>query len=91
MPWGRFPSTAIAPSKSFFVNDINDMVYMTNPELRASASVEPGNQNLTLSARNLPRCKTSLSTALNVVDLLRFDTVVLSEAAARRVAEVLQS
>ena len=52
---------------------------------------EPGNQNLTLSARNLPRCKTSLSTALNVVDLLRFDTIVLSEAAARRVAEVLQS
>lgn len=32
--------------KSFFVNDINDMVYMTNPELHASAAVQPGNPNL---------------------------------------------
>lgn len=32
--------------KSFLINDINDMVYMTNPELRASAGVEPGNPNL---------------------------------------------
>jgi large subunit ribosomal protein L4 len=52
---------------------------------------EPGNLNLELSARNLPRCKASLSTALNVVDLLRYDTIVLTEAAAQRVAEVLQA
>jgi imidazolonepropionase-like amidohydrolase len=32
--------------KSFLINDINDMVYMTNPELRASSAVEPGNANL---------------------------------------------
>ncbi len=32
--------------KSFLINDINDMVYMTNPELRASAAVQPGNENL---------------------------------------------
>jgi imidazolonepropionase-like amidohydrolase len=32
--------------KSFTINDINDMVYMTNPELHASAAVEPGNPNL---------------------------------------------
>lgn len=29
--------------QSFFVNDLNDMVYMTNPELRASAAVKPDN------------------------------------------------
>lgn len=29
--------------QSFLVNDINDMVYLTNPELRASAAVAPGN------------------------------------------------
>jgi large subunit ribosomal protein L4 len=52
---------------------------------------EPGNRNLELSARNAPRCKTSLSTALNVVDLLRYDTIVLTEAAAHRVAEVLSA
>jgi imidazolonepropionase-like amidohydrolase len=30
-------------AKSFFVNDLNDMVYLTNPGLRASTSVVPGN------------------------------------------------
>ncbi len=51
---------------------------------------EPGNRNLELSARNLPRVKATLSTALNVVDLLSHDTVVLTEAAAGRVAEILR-
>lgn len=32
--------------RSFLVNDINDMVYLTNPELRASSAVEPDNPNL---------------------------------------------
>ncbi len=32
--------------KSFLINDINDLVYMTNPELRASAAVEPQTANL---------------------------------------------
>jgi large subunit ribosomal protein L4 len=50
---------------------------------------EPGNRNLALSARNNPRLKTTLSTSLNVIDLLSYETVVLTEAAARRVAEVL--
>ncbi|HEU4402609.1 MAG TPA: 50S ribosomal protein L4 [Candidatus Polarisedimenticolia bacterium] len=50
---------------------------------------EPVNANLALSARNLPRVKTTLGTALNIVDLLAYDTVVLTVAAASRVAEVL--
>jgi large subunit ribosomal protein L4 len=50
---------------------------------------EPVDQNLALSARNIPRVKTTLGTALNVVDLLYYETVVLTEAAAQRVAEVL--
>ena len=32
--------------QSFLINDINDMVYMTNPELRASSAVVPNNPNL---------------------------------------------
>jgi imidazolonepropionase-like amidohydrolase len=32
--------------KSFLINDINDVVYMTNPELHVSAGVQPGNPNL---------------------------------------------
>lgn len=30
-------------ARSFFVNDLNDMVHLTNPGLRASTSVVPGN------------------------------------------------
>jgi len=50
---------------------------------------EPVHENLSRSARNLPRVKTMQSTAINIVDLLKYESVVLTEAAARRVAEVL--
>jgi large subunit ribosomal protein L4 len=50
---------------------------------------EPMNENLTLSARNLPRVKATQSTAINIVDILKYESIVLTEAAARRVAEVL--
>ena len=52
---------------------------------------EPVNRNLELSARNVPAYKTARSTALNVVDLLRYDTLVLTTAALQKVAEVLQA
>jgi large subunit ribosomal protein L4 len=52
---------------------------------------EPVNRNLELSARNVPGFKTARSTALNVVDLLRYDTLVLTTAALQKVAEVLQA
>lgn len=32
--------------RSFFDNDLNDMVYLTNPGLRASTSVDPGSPSL---------------------------------------------
>ena len=51
---------------------------------------EPGNRHLELSARNHPQLKATLSTALNIVDLLAYETVILTEAAAARVAEVLR-
>lgn len=50
---------------------------------------EPVSQELTRSARNLPKVKAMQSTAINIVDLLKYESIVLTEAAARRVAEVL--
>ncbi len=35
--------------QSFSINDINDLVFMTNPELRASSAVRPLNPNLELA------------------------------------------
>lgn len=51
---------------------------------------EPVGPNLRLSARNHPRVKATPGTALTILDLLDYDTVVLTEAAAGRVAEVLK-
>jgi imidazolonepropionase-like amidohydrolase len=36
----------IAGKNFFLINDVNDMVYMTNPELRVSAGVEPRSASL---------------------------------------------
>jgi large subunit ribosomal protein L4 len=51
---------------------------------------EPVDRRLALSARNATHLHSARSTALNAVDLLRYETVVLTEAAAARLAEVLQ-
>jgi len=52
---------------------------------------EPVARNLELAARNLPDCKVTLASGLNIVDLLRHEWLVVTEAAARRLEEVLQS
>lgn len=52
---------------------------------------EPLDHNLGLSVRNVPKMKAMQSTALNVFDLLKYEKVILSEAAIQRVAEVLGS
>jgi large subunit ribosomal protein L4 len=50
---------------------------------------EPVARNLELAVRNLPDCKVGLASGVNIVDLLRHEWVVLTEAAARKLEEVL--
>jgi large subunit ribosomal protein L4 len=50
---------------------------------------EPIGRNLELAARNLPQCKVSLASGVNIVDLLRHDWVVVTQAAARKLEEVV--
>ena len=50
---------------------------------------DPVARNLELAARNLPQCKVSLASGVNIVDLLRHDWLVMTEAAARRLEQVL--
>ncbi len=52
---------------------------------------EPVERNVELSSRNLPKVKATLASALNIVDLLAHETIVLTAKAAGRVAEVLAS
>lgn len=51
---------------------------------------DPVGRNLELAARNLPQCKVSLASGVNIVDLLRHDWVVLTESAAKKLEEVLK-
>ena len=52
---------------------------------------EPVPRNLDLAARNLPDCKVGLASGANIVDILRHEWLVISEAAAGRLQEVLKS
>ena len=50
---------------------------------------EPVARELALSARNLKQVKTTMSSAINIIDVLKYDTIVFTKAAAGRVSEVL--
>lgn len=50
---------------------------------------DPIPRNLELAARNIPHLTVVLASAAGIVDLLRHDWIVMSEAAARRLEEVL--
>lgn len=52
---------------------------------------EPVPRNLELAGRNVPDFKVGLASGVNIVDLLRHEWVVMSEAAALRLQEVLGS
>jgi len=50
---------------------------------------EPIARNLELAARNIPHLTVGLASGAGIVDLLRHDWIVMSEAGARRLEEVL--
>ena len=45
-------------------------------------------RDISLSVRNIPRVKTLVADLLNVLDLVRYDKVVMTVDAARRVEEL---
>jgi large subunit ribosomal protein L4 len=46
------------------------------------------NENVTLSARNIPSVRTVLSNSINVYDILKYDTLVLTKDAVEKIEEV---
>jgi large subunit ribosomal protein L4 len=46
------------------------------------------NDNVTLSARNIPSVRTALPNTINVYDILKYDTVVLTKDAVAKIEEV---
>jgi large subunit ribosomal protein L4 len=49
---------------------------------------EPVSRNLDLAARNLPRVKVLRSSNVNVVDIIKYEHLVLTPSAVRKIAEV---
>lgn len=46
------------------------------------------NENVTLSARNIPAVRTVLTNSINVYDILKYDTLVLTKDAVAKIEEV---
>ena len=57
---------------------------------KALVVLAENDQNTVLSARNLPEVKTSLVNAINVYDILKYNTVVATKAAVASIEEVYE-
>ena len=55
---------------------------------KALVVLDKKDDNVFLSARNLPKVRTVLSNAINVYDILKYDTVVLTKDAIAQIEEV---
>lgn len=62
---------------------------MNNLEVAKALVVTKDNdQNLVLSAKNVPTVKTALTNTINVYDILKYDTVVITKDAVAAIEEV---
>ncbi|MGN0160110.1 MAG: 50S ribosomal protein L4 [Lachnospiraceae bacterium] len=55
---------------------------------KALVVLEDMNNNVILSARNIPDVKTAQTNEINVYDLLKYDTLLVTKAAAKSIEEV---
>jgi large subunit ribosomal protein L4 len=55
---------------------------------KALVVIEEGNTNAVLSARNIADVKTALTNTINVYDILKYNTVVVTKAAVETIEEV---
>ena len=55
---------------------------------KALVVLDKKDDNVILSARNLPTVKTALSNAINVYDILKYDALVITKDAVAQIEEV---
>ena len=55
---------------------------------KALVVLDENDQNVILSARNIPDVKTAQTNTLNVYDILKYNTVVITKAAVEKIEEV---
>lgn len=56
--------------------------------VKALVVLDKKDENVQLSARNLPKVRTVLSNSINVYDILKYDTLVLTKDAVAKIEEV---
>jgi len=90
-------STKVAEGKLIVVEDMNLDAAKTKvmakalTDLKADSALivfEDKNVNAELSARNIPDTKTALVNTINVFDILKYDSLVVTKAAAEKIQEV---
>ena len=55
---------------------------------KALVVLDKKDEKVLLSARNLPKVRTVLSNSINVYDILKYDTMVLTKGAVAQIEEV---
>ena len=55
---------------------------------KALVVLNDNDRNVILSARNIPKVKTALTNTINVYDILKYDTVVVTKEAVATIEEV---
>ena len=55
---------------------------------KALGVLNDNDQNVVMSAKNIPAVKTALTNTINVYDILKYDTVVATKAAVATIEEV---
>ena len=90
-------STKVAEGKLIVVEDMNLDAAKTKvmakalTDLKAESALivfDDKNVNAELSARNIPDTKTALVNTINVFDILKYDSLVVTKAAAEKIQEV---
>ncbi|MBB2184289.1 50S ribosomal protein L4 [Lachnospiraceae bacterium MD1] len=90
-------TSRVNESKFFVLDDINfDEIktkkmkaVLDNLKIeKALVVLDKKNDNVQLSARNLPKVRTVLSNSINVYDILKYDTLVLTKDAVAQIEEV---
>ena len=91
-------STKLAEGKIIVVEDMNLDAIKTSVVAKALKDLKTGdsslivlegkNENATLSARNIPTVKTAYVNTINVFDILKYDSFVVTKAAVEKIEEV---
>ena len=55
---------------------------------KALVVLDSNDQNVVMSAKNIPTVKTALTNTINVYDILKYNTVVVTKAAVEQIQEV---